>query len=264
MSDIQTISEHDAAVALLQDTFSGIDFGMALMDEDLNFVMFNEKYVDLAFGDGVLPKIGESAVELAVKQLQTGFYVLPDGLDPATMSDALIDAVKSCHAEIPLMLRDGRHLVASSKRTALGGYLLTLTDVTDRKRAAQADEIRGRTVTDLVESLDEGVSLWDHDLRFMMCNDQYMKDSMTFRTAPPAIGTPGEVIIREAYQSGAFVTPEGMTEQQWVDYYHNWARTHAGPIESQWKDGRTIVVTSKKNRSRWRPDHNQRRHRGTQ
>ncbi len=234
------------SVALLEDMFSGIDFGMALMDEDLNFVLFNEKYAELAFGDGVFPKIGDNAVALSIKQISTGLYALPQGLEPAAMAAGLADAVRGCLAEIPLERRDGRHLIASSKRTALGGYLVSVSDVTDRKRAEEAEEARWRAVNDVVGSLGEGFSLWDKDLRFMMCNDQYLKDAMPYRSDPPPVGTPGEDAIRESYRSGMTVMPDDMTEQQWVDRFLDWARSHAGAVEIQHTNGRTIIVTSKK------------------
>ena len=56
MMDVSESSskQNDPAFALLQDIFSGIDIGIAVLDRDLNFVLFNERYRDLALGPGIV------------------------------------------------------------------------------------------------------------------------------------------------------------------------------------------------------------------
>ena len=61
MGETQLSFNQETGVALLEDTLSGVAFGMALLDEDLNFVLFNEKYVELAFGDEITPQVGQNA-----------------------------------------------------------------------------------------------------------------------------------------------------------------------------------------------------------
>ncbi len=245
MATIQEGLDPDVAVALLQDTFSGIDYGMALMDEDLDFVLFNEKYAELAFGDGIVPRVGDNAATLAAKQLDTGLYVVPDGLTPDAMALAMAEAVKSCQAEIPLERRDGRHLMASSKRTALGGYLVTVTDVTAEKQAEAAEEDRWTALRSAFNAMEEGVSIWDSEFRFVMCNDNYMKIAAPFTDEVFPVGSPGEEIVAQAYRSGLYDIPDEVTEEDWINLYMDWARNHTGSIETKFKDGRSIVVTAK-------------------
>ncbi len=235
----------DTAIALLEDTLSGVAFGMALLDEDLKFLLFNEKYVEMAFGDTMTPKVGESAAALSVVQLQSGFFKIPEGLDPESMSHALVEAVTSCASEIPLERADGVSLVASSKRTALGGYLISITDVTDRRRAEAAEADRWAAITSAFDALEEGASLWDADFRFVMCNDNYMEMVAPYRDTRFEVGRPAEELIAEAYRSGLYELDEELTEDAFVQSYLHWAKSHAGPMEVRLKSGRVIIASAK-------------------
>ncbi|WP_424970680.1 PAS-domain containing protein [Dinoroseobacter sp. S76] len=245
MSETRFDVDGDAALALLEDTFSGIDYGIALLDENMNFVLFNEKYVETAFADGLVPKIGDNAGDLAVKQLATGTYVVPEDLTPEEMTAGLLEAVKGCQSDIVLPLTDGRTLMASSKRTALGGYLLSIEDVTIRMEAREAEEARRRELISAFDALQEGVALWDAEFRFLMCNDNYMRMITPYRDTPWEVGAPAESCISEAFRSGAFVIPEGVSEAEWIEGYMSWARNFGGAIEINFKDGRTISASAK-------------------
>ncbi|WP_424968349.1 PAS-domain containing protein [Dinoroseobacter sp. S375] len=245
MAEARFKVDGDAALALLEDTFSGIDYGIALLDEDMNFVLFNEKYVETAFADGLVPKVGDNAGDLAIQQLATGTYVVPENMTPEDMTAGLLAAVKGCQSEIILPLTDGRTLMASSKRTALGGYLLSIEDVTVRMEAREAEDARRREIISAFDALEEGVALWDAEFRFLMCNAHYLRLVAPFRSTPWEVGVPAERCIHEAYQSGLFEIPDGVTEQDWIAQYMSWARSFGGPIEVNLKDGRTIVVSAK-------------------
>ena len=232
MSEPQIDIEQGAALALLEDTVSGIDFGIALVDEDLNFVMFNETYIELAFGPGNTPKIGDSVASFSRAQLACGFYVLPDGVAPEHMSDALIAALKACETDIMLERSDGRWLEVSAKRTKFGGYLVAVKDVTDREKAKDAENTRWQALAAAFDAMEEGVSLWDADFRFVMANDTYMKMIIPYRDSPWEPGTAAQDIIAEAYQSGIYDLPEATTEADFIAVYMDWASNHAGPFET--------------------------------
>lgn len=245
MSDIQVEFEQEAAVSLLKDTFSGIDFGMALMDEDLNFVMFNEKYAELAFDEKVVPHIGDNAAELSIQQLEAGLYVLPEGSDARSMSQMLTSAVKTCQSDIALQRSDGRHLMASAKRTALGGYLVSVADVTASKQAADAEEARWTAVTSAIESLEEGVSIWDADNRFVMCNQKYVDYVLPFRGKPFEPGTTIADGGREIFRAGVLDLPEDADEDLMLADVEDWVRRFGEPREYHFKDGRILNMKVK-------------------
>ncbi|MEM6637410.1 MAG: PAS-domain containing protein [Pseudomonadota bacterium] len=241
---LQSKAETDTAVAILKDAFSGIDFGMALLDEDLNFILFNEKYSELAFAGLASPKIGQNAINFSIEQMERGLYVLPPAISPAQMTQSLVEAVRTCQKHIELERTDGVFLVASSKKTALGGYLISVSDVTDRKRAEAAEEDRWRAVTDAVGALKEGFALWDADFRFMMCNKRYEELILSHRAEPLSPGTPGENAIREAFRSGTVDLPEDLTEEDYVEGVMTWVRSYGDQIEAKYKDGRTIIASA--------------------
>ncbi|MCV6587361.1 MAG: PAS-domain containing protein [Marinibacterium sp.] len=249
MADTAPRSDTDpnAAVALFKDALSGIGFGMALLDEDMNFVFFNQMFSDFAFAGMEPPEIGDNARLVSLEQFRSGYYQIPDGSDLEQLSAAFLDAIASCARAITLTRADGQHFEVSSKRTQLGGYLLSMSDISDHVDAQTAQDARRDVISDFVNSLEEGVSFWDADMRFLMCNDQYMRDMASHRDTPFPVGMRGEDVIAETYRSGILtILPEGATEEQIVDYYMDWARDCAGSEDIYMADGRFITATAKK------------------
>src|SRR5262249_12674413 len=81
----------------------------------------------------------------------------------------------------------------------------TMYDITDRKMAEQSAADAQRRLLDAIESISEGVALYDREDRLVLSNS-------TFRTmfgdalGPLNPGTPYEEILRNGYLSGAFDT----------------------------------------------------------
>lgn len=244
---LRSDTDTNAAIALLEDAFSGIGIGMALLDENLNFVLFNETFTDFSFAGIEPPKVGENVEMVTRAQFRAGYYQCPAGSDWELLCSMFLDAIASCGPAITLTRADGQHFEISSKRTQLGGYLISVVDVSDRVTAQTAQKDLWDMISDLVNSLEEGVSVWDAEMRFVMCNDQYMRDMASHRDTPFPVGMRGEDVIAETYHSGILtILPEGATEEQIVEYYMTWARDCAGPEDIFMADGRFITATAKK------------------
>ncbi len=82
-----------------------------------------------------------------------------------------------------------------------------------RVTAEAAEHARWEAVSDVVDTLDEGLSLWDADMRFLLCNDQYLRDLAPHRSTPFPKDMCGEDAISEAYHAGNFKIPEGVSKQ---------------------------------------------------
>lgn len=236
----------EKAREMVYDAMESLDEGFSLWDSEMRFQMCNQRHVDITvpFRDGPYAP-GTPAEEAMREAYRSGVYDLPEGLTEDGYAEMILAWAQTFGSKREIRFKDGRTVIITSHRTEMGGFLLTSVDVTDSKRAAEADAARWRSITDLVESLDEGVSLWDQDMRFLMCNDQYLRDVLTHRDTPPAVGTQGADEMRASFRSGQNVLPEDMTEDAFVDYYMDWARSYAGAVEARYKDGRVVVVTSK-------------------
>ncbi|MEM8795520.1 MAG: PAS-domain containing protein [Pseudomonadota bacterium] len=150
-----TQSDNKAALAVFQNAFDAMEDGVALWDEDLKFVLCNERYYELTLPPGVPRfKPGDCAKALGAEVFSKDFFVVPEGTDPARMVDQMVKTMKSFVVDLELERTDGTTLSISSKKTTLGGYLLTFKDVTDRKRAEAAERTEAEA-SELVQKVVE-------------------------------------------------------------------------------------------------------------
>ena len=99
-------------------------------------------------------------------------------------------------------------------------------------------------LSDAVECISEGFSLWDGDDRLIMCNDRYRQiyDSLCDIMVP---GTTFEEFMREAYKRGVVAQPEGDLERAIRGQVLR-HRTSASAFELQLSNGRWIRVSKRK------------------
>ena len=237
-------SDIGASIGVLNAIFADADFGLALLDDDLNYVHLNACYEDLAYTDGVTPAIGASIVDLGLKALESGAFVLPDGVNAEKMHQAMLDAVRADGLKVEMERTDGRFLEAESRKVDPGGYLITVRDISDRKRLEAAEKAKWDALNDVIGSLEEGFSLWDPDMRFIMSNDRYMELAMPHLDAPIAPGTSAEHVMRGLYHAETIVLPEGMTEEGFVANIVEWVNEFETPREFQYRNGRTIMSST--------------------
>ncbi|UCH73944.1 MAG: SpoIIE family protein phosphatase [Rhodospirillales bacterium] len=111
-------------------------------------------------------------------------------------------------------------------------------------RTAEADEARTR-LTDALESISEGFSLYGTDDRLVLCNTRYREVLYPGISDLARPGTPFETIIRRAAERGLVKTTDGDNDA-WIS--QRLAR-HCDPGEphlQQRKDGRWIQVSERK------------------
>ena len=133
----------------------------------------------------------------------------------------------------------------SSQSIHLGGYLVSVTDVTARMSEENAASARWEAISQFVNSLEEGVSVWDADMRFLMCNDQYMRDVASYRDTPFEVGMTGRQAIEDAYDSGDFMMSDEMSRDEFVDQFLAWVGSYSDTMEIAIRDGRTVIASSK-------------------
>jgi adenylate cyclase len=88
------------------------------------------------------------------------------------------------------------------------------SDVTERKEAEIAFRRSEQRLTDAIESIPGGFSLYDADDRLVVCNSAYGQLLFPGLGAPP-LGTPFETIIRNAAEQGVVEEASGRFEE-WV------------------------------------------------
>jgi len=126
---------------------------------------------------------------------------------------------------------------------ALGVFRDTAIEV-QKSNLKEIKETR-RRLSDAIETISEGFSLYDSDDRLVVYNSKYMELLYPDKEVEISPGMTFEAIIRQAVENG-YIANSGIEDEQWVE--ERMAR-HLNPVGSQVhqrKDGRWIMVSERK------------------
>ena len=236
-------TEQEDRFSSINDAIEGTGEGLVLFDKDAKFVLGNKAYYDLLWTEIEAPYVGETVESLFQRLIDNDYYAIPEGMSKQELFDAGLDVFYNHGKNLRMDTASGRMVIASSHQTGLDGYLISFRDITEEQNA---EEKARAMLYDSIELLEEGFSLWDADFKLVMCNDRYMQMVAPFRETPFEVGLPGEDAIAMSYRAGLYELAEGKNEQEFIDLFMTWARSHAGPLETKLTNGRTLVVSSKK------------------
>jgi adenylate cyclase len=174
------------------------------------------------------------------------------------------DDLPAIEAEFGQLFKKGRHTVEYRFRKKDGTYCWVTddwhlihdrdgqpvevvgswSDVTARKNAEIALRRVERRLTDAIESISEGFSLYDADDRLIVCNSNYSQ--LLWRGLPsPAPGTPYETIIRAAAERGLVEDAKGRIDE-WVAERLAKHRDPGGPHVQRRGDGYWVQINERK------------------
>ncbi len=144
--------ERSRALELLGDAIQALDQALVLYDNGMRFVMANDLSAEVLFRDIAMPPPGEPLFETIARLVATGFFQSDPDVSPEAFAGGLVEAVRAYSKNVEMPAADGRWLLASSHKTRLGGWLIEVKDVTDRRRAERAEREADMLVRTIVES----------------------------------------------------------------------------------------------------------------
>ena len=118
------------------------------------------------------------------------------------------------------------------------------SDVTERKEAEIAFRRTEQRLTDAIESISGGFSLYDADDLLVVCNSAYGKLLFPGLGAPP-LGTPFEMIVRNAAEQGVVEEASGRFEE-WVSERLAKHRQPGEPHVQRGAEGRWLLINERK------------------
>ncbi|MEM6681560.1 MAG: PAS-domain containing protein [Pseudomonadota bacterium] len=241
LSDL-VASQREDRIAILQDLLDAMEDGAALWDEDLHFVVCNDRYRELVFPPGFRKLTSaDTARDFGVEVFGSGLFVLPDNIDAQTMADQVIAFVKSYIPEMELRRADGRILRAAAKKTGLGGYLITATEITAQHKIT---ETARQTMVDALQSLDEGMVLFDRDSRFVYGNEAYYRFFYSNDRIRPKIGDTADHILRQDILDGLYRRPPNIAFEDFFQLAMSMTQTHGKKHVVELSDGRQLIACS--------------------
>jgi adenylate cyclase len=174
------------------------------------------------------------------------------------------DDVATVEAQSALLFQKGRHTVEYRFMRKSGSYCWvndeqhlirdrdgqpvevvgSWSDVTARNEAEVALRRSEQRLTDAIEALSEGFSLYDAEDRLIVCNRAYGKLLYADTGTPPA-GTPYDRLIRNAAQLGLVEDAKGRVEE-WVAERLAQHREPTGTHVQRRADGRWVQINERK------------------
>ncbi|PSH56354.1 PAS domain-containing protein [Phyllobacterium sophorae] len=118
------------------------------------------------------------------------------------------------------------------------------SDVTARKHAEIVSQRSDQRLTDAIESISEGFSLYDAEDRLIVCNSAY-GELLYPGLGTPAPGTPYEKLIRNAAEQGLVKDAKGRVEE-WIAERLARHRQPGPPHVQQRANGRWIQINERK------------------
>ncbi len=160
------------ANARLNDAIESIAEGFVLYDADERLVLCNSKYCDVypVMSDFMVP--GVRLEEVIRAGAEHGATVLEfDDIDAWVR--LRLEEYRSGTGSREFHLPDGRWILASERRMRDGGIVGLRMDITARKEAEQSVAEAGSRLSDAIESISDGLILYDADERLVLCNRKY-------------------------------------------------------------------------------------------
>ncbi|MEX2642025.1 MAG: PAS-domain containing protein [Acetobacterales bacterium] len=227
------ITAQKRAEQRLIDAINSIEEGFVLWDADDRLVLCNDRYRELRPAAGPHLKPGLSYAEMLDIELASGNYIIEEPREGWRQRRVRAHKAMS-DGTWTQQLGDGRWLMMKGMRTADGGIVGLVSDVTALKQAE-------RRLYDAFESISDGFALYDSDERLVLCNREWMSESR----ADPALWVPGvkiEEVVRSAGENGG--AESGISIEAWVRHRLRQFRSGHARYERTSRDGRWFQVIS--------------------
>lgn len=155
----------------LSTALSNMSQGLALVDADLNYVMFNPLYRKFLSLNEDEFKVGCSFRSVVETLAARGEY--GPGDTAAQVESRMAEFSNDQFIEREFNFLNGQIIQARKSPLPGGGAVVTLTDITSRKQAEEAIAQQERKLTTALENMSQGISLVDANMCLVMFNEQY-------------------------------------------------------------------------------------------
>ncbi|MEM8651456.1 MAG: PAS-domain containing protein [Pseudomonadota bacterium] len=229
------VRSEERKLAAVNDAIQALDEGFVLWDADLRFILANQRMYDLVYSKVEDPKPGDSWKEITQKQIDAGLFSIEEVNSIDDFFAKRFKSITKFEKNVDVRLRDGTILVGSAHKTDLGGYLVTFRDVTAERRVEER-------MNDIIQSLDEGISLYDSDLKFIMRNERRY-DMLSEHDHIIDPGTHLGDVTLELASSGRIKLSDGETPQEWSDRIVELTKEYSKGIEITGTDDRDYELS---------------------
>lgn len=141
---------------------------------------------------------------------------------------------------LELTLKDGTHYLLERAAMDDGGHVVVVADITELK---DSERRMMSVVNDVMESLDEGLALYDSNLCFVMGNKRF-KEFFLADHEPLEIGEGLDRLMDRFNRADFFRTPNGMSQKDYTASLIELAQTYARDVRLETREGRLFTASS--------------------
>ncbi|MEP1206811.1 MAG: PAS-domain containing protein [Rhizobiaceae bacterium] len=231
-------TDREQADNRLRDAIEALGDGFILYDENDSFVMANERYREMLAPYEASLEHGTHIAEVIGPAVEDGFLKfepMPELGIMNTLHQIKVDEPYQTEAHFA----DGSQKIVNLTRLSDGGLAATFFDITTRRNA---QILAKEMLSDIIESLDEGLSLYDSDLKFVMRNGRRY-EMLSEQQHDIKVGQHLADVTRFLGESGKIALRDGESPEQWSSYIVEQTKQFAKNIAIDGTDGRQYYLS---------------------
>jgi PAS domain S-box-containing protein len=163
------VAEKEAQLRLAMDTMTD---GIFMLNKDMQYVLFNNRYRDLVELPGDIIQIGASVTEVIRAHAQRGDYG-PGAVDGRVrkqrlglLNDQVVDTV--------MPINNGKRVLSLRKAPIEGGgAVVVLTDITVRQKAEEELSKQRKILRNVLDNVVQGIVKWGADQTLISWNTHF-------------------------------------------------------------------------------------------
>ncbi len=250
--DVTARENATAALREQHDRFSAaldnMSQGLCMFDAEQRLIVCNDRYIALFRGDPEVVKPGVTLHEIFAYGVAQGHY---PGMTADDLVKRRLDTIAGRSPSIyDQRMADGRTIEISIRAMANGGWIGTFQDVTevrraDAERAAALAAVQDKNLLldATIESMAQGLCVYDRDLRVVMRNQRYL-DLYGLDASEARPGVALLDVMRRSIAQGVHIV--GRTaEDIYAEFVDNLISGKAQVLHRRLANGRVIAVRNR-------------------
>jgi signal transduction histidine kinase len=240
-TDVTDLKQREAALArqteLLTATLEGIAEGLVAFDADLTLVACNDQVETLMQVPPGVFRIGAKLEEIVRHLAGHGCY--GDGDVEQLVANRIIALLSPGPTRLECVMRDGTCVEIRPRYREGFGLVVTSVDISELKRREAALARQTALLTATLDSIAEGLTVYDTDLKLITWNEQATR-MLDLPHGIYRVGTSFEAITRYFASHGYY--GEGDVETLVADRLQSMLAGGSPRLEAMLPDGRCLEV----------------------
>lgn len=242
---VENVTQQLRAERLYTDAVARLPVGVAIETAEGRFTHCNDAFAapfDLT-ADAILDLGGADRVNKLAPKIDAIDGKSVEGAAKRLFAEAITHQRVSLKP-MEVQFRSGRHFLVERAVTQNDGRVVVVTDITALK-AAESRSLQ--MLNDTIQSLDEGLALFDRGLNFLFGNRLWHE--MFFRVVP--VSEPGETIadvFRRLVDAGVIAVPVDRDQTSYLDDLNRFLSKPGTKIEITLDDGRILLGSAHRTR----------------